>query len=93
MKVIFITREGYKLSGARVRCYNFAQELRRYGVETEVHSFADNLGAEFAEAEAGMSILDKFRYNLKSLKLLLKENKDEDIYVTILVLMDLAREY
>ena len=31
MKVIFVTREGYDLAGARVRCFNFAKELKRRG--------------------------------------------------------------
>jgi hypothetical protein len=60
MKVIFITREGYNLSGARIRCYNFARTLRKYGIITEVFSFADNLGAKCGEKELAMSYLDKF---------------------------------
>lgn len=76
MKVIFITREGYNLSGARIRCYNFARALRRYGVVTEVFSFADNLGAKCGEKELTMSYLDKLKYSIKALKILLKKEKD-----------------
>nr|MBU1328933.1 glycosyltransferase family 4 protein [Candidatus Omnitrophota bacterium] len=76
MKVIFITREGYNLSGARVRCYNFAKALKGYGVDTEVFSFADNLGAKYGEKEFEMSCLDKIRYNIKAIKALLKKEKD-----------------
>lgn len=75
-KIIFITREGYRLSGARVRCYNFAKALRLYGVDTEVFSFADNLGAKYAEEESEMSYLDKIKYNIKAFKALLKKEKD-----------------
>jgi len=76
MKVIFITREGYQLSGARVRCYNFAKALKQYGVDTEVFSFADTLGAKYGEKEFEMSCLDKIKYNIKALKILLKKEKD-----------------
>lgn len=76
MKIIFITREGYKLSGARVRCYNFAHALKRYGILTEVFSFADNLGARDGEKELEMSYLDKIKYNINALKVLLKKEKD-----------------
>lgn len=62
MKVIFITREGYNLSGARVRCYNFARALRQYGIDTEVFSFADNLGAKYGEKEFEMGIYEKVKY-------------------------------
>ena len=76
MEVIFITREGYNLSGARVRCYNFARALRQYGITTEVFSFADNLGAKYAEKELEMSYLDKIKYNIRAFKMLLRKKKD-----------------
>jgi glycosyltransferase involved in cell wall biosynthesis len=76
MKIIFITREGYNLSGARVRCYNFARALRRFGVDTEVFSFADNLGAKCGEKELAMPFLEKFRYNIRALKILLEKERD-----------------
>ncbi|MBU4149936.1 MAG: glycosyltransferase family 4 protein [Candidatus Omnitrophica bacterium] len=75
MKVIFITREGYNLSGARVRCYNFARALRKYGIDTEVFSFADSLGAKYGEKESEMPFRDKVAYNIKALKILLKKEK------------------
>jgi len=75
MKVIFITREGYDLSGARVRCYNFAEALKKYGVDTEVFSFADNLGAKYGEKEFEMSCLDKIKYNIEAFKILVKKEK------------------
>lgn len=63
MKVIFITREGYDLAGARIRCYNFAKELNRYGLETEVLSFADTLGAKSGKEESKLRVREKLRYN------------------------------
>ena len=62
MRVVFITREGYNLSGARARCYNFAKELRKVGIDTEVLSFADNLGAKYGEKEFEMGAIEKIRY-------------------------------
>ena len=59
MRIIFITREGYNLSGARIRYYNFARALRIHGIITEVFSFADNLGAKCREKELVMSSKDR----------------------------------
>lgn len=74
MKVIFITREGYQLSGSRVRCHGFARHLNKHGVETEVFSFADNLGAKYGEEESQMGWVRKIKYNLAAFKRLIKEN-------------------
>lgn len=73
MKIVFITREGYNLSGARVRCYNFARELAKYNVEAEVFSFADGLGAEYGENELKMNFFKKLKYNAFALKPLRKK--------------------
>lgn len=75
MKVIFITREGYQLSGSRVRCHGFARQLSKYAVQTEVFSFADNLGAKYAEEESAMSWVEKLKYNFIVFKRLVKEDK------------------
>ena len=74
MKVIFITREGYELSGARVRCYNFARELRGHGIDASVFSFVEHLGAMYGEKEFGMSLLYKLWLNARSLGKFLKED-------------------
>lgn len=66
MKIIFITREGYNLPGARVRCYNFAKELTRHNIDTEVLSFSDTLGAKDGAKESLMSLKDKIRFNYKA---------------------------
>lgn len=76
MKVIFITREGYNLSGCRIRCHGFAGALRKQGVATEVLSFADDLGAQCGEKELEMSYLDKLKYNARALKILSGREKN-----------------
>lgn len=68
MKIIFITREGHNLSGARVRCYGFAEELKKYNVDTEVFSFADDLGAKYGEREFEMGLTQKLKYNIRAFK-------------------------
>lgn len=73
MKIIFITREGFHLPGARIRCYNFARELRSYGIDAEVLSFSDILGAKDGENEMCMDLREKIRYNLMAFKRLVKE--------------------
>jgi len=68
MRIIFITREGYNLSGARVRCFGFAGELARYGLEAQVFSFAENLGASCGENEFRMGVIKKLEYNISAFK-------------------------
>lgn len=80
MKIIFITREGYNLPGARIRCYNFSRELSRYGIETEVLSFSDALGAEDGGKESQMGIRDKIKFNYLAFKKLSKQ-KDAILYL------------
>jgi len=74
MKVLFITREGCNLSGARVRCYNFARELVKQGVEASVFSFADDLGAKCGEKELKMSGLTKIGLSVRAFRSLIKES-------------------
>ncbi|MCM8784125.1 MAG: glycosyltransferase family 4 protein [Candidatus Omnitrophica bacterium] len=79
-KIVFITRESYDLAGARIRCYNFAKELKKYGMDTEVLSFADHLGAKSGKEENKLRLRDKIRYNLKAIKKLKKE-KDTIFFI------------
>ncbi len=72
-KVIFISREGYRLPGARVRCYNFARELANRGADTGVLSFSDTLGAFDGEKESSLNLGNKIYYNFKAFKMLLKD--------------------
>lgn len=81
MKVIFITREGYNLSGARVRCYNFAKALKSYGVNAEVFSFADNLGAKYGEKEFEMGLIQKLKYNFEAYRTLKMLDKNSLILI------------
>lgn len=80
MKIVFITREGYNLPGARIRCYNFSRELAQYGIATEVLSFSDNLGAKDGEKESQMRLRDKIMYNYKAFRRL-KGDKDSILYI------------
>jgi glycosyltransferase involved in cell wall biosynthesis len=75
MKIIFITREGYRLPGARIRCYNFSRELSKYGIDTEVLSFSDSLGAKDGEEESRMGLKDKIRYNWEAFRRLAADKK------------------
>lgn len=76
MKVLFITREDYHLSGARVRCHNFCRELIKHGIEARVFSFADDLGAKCGEEELKMSIFKKMSLAAKAFRLLKEESPD-----------------
>jgi len=73
MKIVFISREGYDLPGARIRCYNFSRELSRYGIETEVLSFSDSLGAKDGAREAQMGLGDKIKFNYLALRKIFKQ--------------------
>lgn len=81
MKVIFVTREGYNLSGARQRCRGFAGELRKYGVETEIFSFAEDLGAKYGEKELEMGLAEKIKYNVQALRNLWKQSHNSVIFI------------
>ena len=79
-KIIFITREGYDLAGARIRCYNFAREVSRSGIPTEILSFSDHLGAKDGHRESEMNLFDKLKYNYSAFKRISKE-KDALFYI------------
>ena len=81
MKVVFITREGYDLSGARVRCYNFVRALKEYGISAEVFSFADNLGAKYGEEESEISFSEKIKYNIKAFRILFRKEKGSIFFI------------
>lgn len=81
MKIIFVTREGYQLSGARIRCYGFAKILRNYGLETEVFSFGDHLQAGYGEKELTMSLKEKIRIIYKAFNKLIHEDKETIFFI------------
>ena len=78
--MIFVTREGYALAGARIRNYNFARELRKRGIKAEVLSYSEDLGAKDGINEGYMSLIDKNRHNIAAYKRLSKE-KDAIIVI------------
>lgn len=80
MKIVFVTREGYNLSGARVRCYNFARELKNLGLDTEVFSFGDHLSAKYGEEEFEMPFREKIKLNISAIKKLAAE-KDAVFFI------------
>jgi len=80
MKIIFITREGYNLPGARIRCYNFARDLTKYGIDTEVLSFSDTLGAKDGAEESQMSLRDKIKFNYRAFRRL-SRSKEAIFYI------------
>jgi len=63
-----VTREGFRLPGARYRCYQFAKELQKYGISTEVLSFSDTLGGKDGEKEREMDRWKKLNLNWKAYK-------------------------
>jgi glycosyltransferase involved in cell wall biosynthesis len=79
-KVVFVTREGYSLPGARIRCYNFSRELAHYGITSEVLSFADTLGAQDGQRESELTLRDKIKLNWLALRRLLKD-KEAVLYI------------
>ncbi len=80
MKIIFITREGYNLPGARIRCYNFSRQLSGYGIDTQVLSFSDTFGAKDGEEESKMGVKEKLKFNYLAFKALSKQ-KDAIFYL------------
>lgn len=79
MKVIFVTREGFRLPGARIRSYNFARALKQNGIDTEVFSYADHQGAKDGEDESSMGLAERIRFNWLAFKKLSSHAK-EDIF-------------
>ncbi len=68
MKILFVTREGYNLPGARYRCYQFSRKLEQYGFKCEVLSFSDSLGGKDGEREREMRSWEKIRLNYKAFR-------------------------
>ncbi len=74
MKVIFIGLSGYEYSFTRVRCYHFAEILKKYGIKTDILSFKDHLTPETTEAGMFATRIDKKLWlTTKALKKLWKE--------------------
>lgn len=80
MKVIFVTREGLSLPGARIRAYNFARKLRQRNIKAEVLSYSDGLGAKDGASEGSMGLREKVKYNIAAYKKLCEE---KDVIIII----------
>jgi glycosyltransferase involved in cell wall biosynthesis len=80
MTFLFITREGHDHPGARNRCYGFAQKLKKRGLEAEVFSFVDNLGAKAGKDDKNFGVMQKTKYIYKSFKFLYRQ-KTETIFI------------
>ena len=70
LRVVFITREGYSLPGARYRAYQFAKALKSENIHAEVMSYADHLGGKEGEKEREMDTCERIRLNWKAYRLL-----------------------
>jgi len=81
MKIVFVSREGFNLSGIRIRCYGFARELQKYGIKADVFSFGDILGAKYGEEELQMPALEKSKLIYMAFKKLVRENKESIFYI------------
>lgn len=65
-EILFVTREGSLLPGARYRAYQLANALQNLGLNAQVCSFHDSLGALDGTLEQYLKIRDKLAYNLKA---------------------------
>jgi len=71
--VQFVGLSGYSYPHTRVRCYNFASELRRHGFKTRVMSFHDRIAPNTPEAEMyGLSDRKRISLILRALIRLLR---------------------
>ncbi len=71
MRFLFVTREGYRQPGGRIRCFDIAEGLQALGAQARVLSMADHLGAGQGKDEAGMGIFKKTWVILRALPQLL----------------------
>ena len=74
MKAIFVTREDNSMPAVRIRCHDFANYLKKSGVDSEVFSYAEELGAKSGKEEKNMNWLKKCAYNFKAYRRLSSEN-------------------
>ena len=76
MKAVFIGINGYDYPYVRVRCYNFAKEVSKHGIDASVLSFRDNLAPELSGIEMlTLGDFKKITLNLKAaLKLVQEKN-------------------
>ncbi len=66
LRIVFITREGYRLPGARYRAYQLAKALKSENIQAEVISYADKLGGKDGERESEMDTWERAILNWKA---------------------------
>jgi glycosyltransferase involved in cell wall biosynthesis len=81
MKVVFVGLNGYDFPYTRVRCYHFAAELRRHGIDADVLSFQHDLAPDL-KGEQMLGLPERMRMLLTIRALLrLAPMKDVLFYV------------
>ncbi|OGL42558.1 MAG: hypothetical protein A2042_04215 [Candidatus Schekmanbacteria bacterium GWA2_38_11] len=76
MKTVFIGINGYDFPYTRVRCFHFAEELQKLGMETEVLSYRDHLAPQYSGIEMlNLGDREKLRLNFKAFLKLFKSRK------------------
>ena len=76
MKTVFIGINGYDFPYTRVRCFHFAEELQKLGMETEVLSYRDHLAPQYSGIEMlNLGDREKLRLNFKAFLKLFKSPK------------------
>lgn len=74
MKTVFIGINGYDYPYVRVRCYHFAREVQKYGVEASVLSFRDKFAPHLSGIEMlTLGDLRKITLNLRAFLSLVSE--------------------
>lgn len=64
MKIIFIGHSGWDYPHTRVRCYGFAEALKKRGFDAEVLSFKDHLNHKFSEEDMYARLRDRDKISL-----------------------------
>ena len=72
---IFITREGCKDPGARVRCYGYAERVKALGLDARVFSLVDNIGAKSGMGDAKFTLGEKLNCSYRALRILSNEER------------------
>jgi glycosyltransferase involved in cell wall biosynthesis len=68
MKIAFIGFSDYTFPYTRVRCYNFANELKKYGVDAQVLSYQADLAPQFKGSHMyTIGDRDKLQTNLRAM--------------------------
>ena len=70
MDFLFITREGRECPGARMRCWGFSEKLKDKGINADVFSFVDKLGARSGKDDDSFHMWDKLRCVFNGYRLL-----------------------